>query len=85
MQRHNLHPTRLSLLAPGIILLLALFSSCIKEEFNAENLDTSLRFSPGVAAPIGYVRYQMDELLDTANSTQFSTDDNGFDEPYDHR
>ena len=78
MQRHNLHPTRLSLLAPGIILLLALFSSCIKEEFNAENLDTSLRFSPGVAAPIGYVRYQMDELLDTANSTQFSTDDNGF-------
>jgi hypothetical protein len=57
---------------------MAMFSSCIKEEFKAENLDTSLRFSPGVAAPIGYVRYQMDELLDSANSTQFSTDDSGF-------
>jgi hypothetical protein len=55
-----------------------MITSCIREEFNAENLDTSLRFSPGVAAPIGYVRYQMDELLDTANSTQFSTDENGF-------
>ncbi len=55
-----------------------MLSSCIREEFNSEKLDTSFRFSPGVAAPIGYIRYQMDELLDSANTTQFSIDDNGF-------
>ncbi len=78
MHSHNSHHIRFSLLAPGIILILALFSSCIREEFNPEKLDTSLRFSPGVAAPIGYIRYQMDELLDSANTTQFSIDDDGF-------
>ena len=78
MHSHNSHHIRFSLLAPGIILILTLFSSCIREEFNPDKLDTSFRFSPGVAVPIGYIRYQMEELLDTANSTQFSTDDNGF-------
>ena len=78
MHSHNSHHIRFSLLAPGIILILALFSSCIREEFNPEKLDTSFRFSPGVAAPIGYIRYQMDELLDSANTTQFSIDDDGF-------
>ncbi len=78
LHSHHSYHIRLSLLAPGIILILALFSSCIKEEFNPENLDTSFRFSPGVATPIGFIRYQMDELLDSANTTQFSIDDDGF-------
>ncbi len=55
-----------------------MFSSCIKEEFNAEDVDRSFRISPEVAAPIGYARYQMDELLDSINSTQISSDENGF-------
>lgn len=55
-----------------------MFSSCIKEEFNAENVDRSFRISPEVAAPIGYARYQMDELLDSINSTQIISDENGF-------
>ena len=69
---------RLFLLASGITLILTLLSSCIKEEFDTENLDTSFRFSPGVAVPIGYARWQMDELLDSLSSTQISPDDNGF-------
>ena len=75
--QHSQH-IRISIIAQGIILILALFSSCIKEEFNAEKLDGSLQISPGVAAPIGYIRYQMEELLDSANTTQFSVDENGF-------
>ncbi len=55
----------------------AVLSSCIREEFNPDSLDTSFRISPSVAAPIGFVHYQMDELLDTANSTQFTTGDDG--------
>jgi hypothetical protein len=58
--------------------MLVLFSSCIREEFNPDKVDTSYRFSPGVAVPIGYARYQMDELLDSLNSTQISSDDDGF-------
>ena len=75
--QHSQH-IRISIIAQGIILILALFSSCIKEEFNAEKLDGSFQISPGVAAPIGYIRYQMEELLDSTNTTQFSVDENGF-------
>ncbi|KPL14704.1 MAG: hypothetical protein AMS26_09850 [Bacteroides sp. SM23_62] len=78
MHSHHSHHIRFLLHALGFLLILALLSSCIKETFDPDSLDTSFRFSPGVAAPIGYFRYQMDELLDTANSTQFSTDDDGF-------
>jgi len=75
---HHSQHIRLSLLVSGIILILALFSSCVKEEFNTENLDTSFRFSPGVAVPIGYARWEMDELLDSLNSIQILTEDDGF-------
>ena len=75
--QHSQH-IRISIIAQGIILILALFSSCIKEEFNAEKLDGSFVISPGVAVPIGYARYQMDELLDSINSTKISPDDDGF-------
>ena len=75
--QHSQH-IRLSLIAPVIILILALFSSCIKEEFNAEKLDGSFVISPGVAIPIGYARYRMEELLDSLESTQITHDDNGF-------
>jgi len=57
---------------------MTLLSSCIKEEFNAEKFDDSFRFSPGVAIPIGYARYRLDELLDSLSSTQITHDDNGF-------
>lgn len=69
---------RSSLLVPVLFLILAMLSSCIREEFNAEKLDTSFQVSPGIAVPIGYARYQMDELLDSISSTQFSYDENGF-------
>lgn len=75
--QHSQH-IRLSLLAPVIILILTLLSSCIKEEFNAEKLDGSFVISPGVAIPIGYARYRMEELLDSLESTQITHDDNGF-------
>ena len=78
MQSHNSQHTRLSLIAPGIILVLALLSSCVKEEFKAENLDTSIRILPGGCCPHWLCPLPVDELLDSANSTQFSTDDSGF-------
>ncbi|MCK4852607.1 MAG: hypothetical protein KAT31_00060 [Bacteroidales bacterium] len=67
-----------SWLVAGSILLLALLSSCIKEEFDANSLDNSLQFSPGVAVPIGYARYQLEELLDSTNATQISPEEDGF-------
>jgi len=75
--QHSQH-IRFTLITPVIILILALLSSCIKEEFNNEKLDTSFRFSPGVAIPIGYAQYRMEELLDSLSSTQIVQDDNGF-------
>lgn len=51
----------------GLPVLMAAFlmflGSCIKEEFNPDVLDPTLQISPGVAAPIGWVRYQLDEML----------------------
>ena len=78
MGNHHPYHHRFFWVVTGILLIVAGFSSCIKEEFDPDKLDKSFQFSPDIAAPIGFVRYQMDELLDTAGSTQFSTDDNGF-------
>ncbi len=59
-------------------ILLSL-SSCIKEEFNSEQLNTHLQINPGIAAPIGWARYQMDEMLDSSlNSDELYIDENGF-------
>ncbi len=49
-------------LYPALIVI-SLFTSCIKEEFEAEVLDTSVQFSPGVAAPVGYIHYELEELF----------------------
>ena len=57
--------------------MLGLLPSCIKEEFDPSKLEHSLRFSPDVAAPIGYIRYQMDELPDSASSTEFLINEDG--------
>ncbi len=53
--------------------------SCIKEEFNADVLDPSLQINPGVAAPIGWARYQLDEMLtDSLNPAELILDQDGF-------
>ena len=62
-----------------ILGLLLIISSCIKEEFNADILDPSLQINPGVAAPIGWARYQLDEILtDSLNADELVIDENGF-------
>lgn len=55
------HPARF--LSIPVIILAVLLSSCIKEEFNPDVLDPTLQINPGVAAPIGWARYQLDEML----------------------
>ena len=44
--------------------LLMFFNSCIKEEFNAKKLDKEFVINPGVAAPLGYIHYELDKILD---------------------
>ena len=62
-----------------ILGFLLVFSSCIKEEFNADILDPSLQINPGMAAPIGWARYQLDEILtDSLNADELLIDENGF-------
>jgi hypothetical protein len=51
------------------------FSSCIKEEFDPKKLDTEFVINPGVAAPLGYIHYELDELLeDTSRSWKMMVD-----------
>src|SRR4030042_4879083 len=40
-----------------------LFNSCIKEEFDPKKLDTEFVINPAVAAPLGYIHYELDEIL----------------------
>ncbi|MFC2098489.1 hypothetical protein ACFLTA_05790 [Bacteroidota bacterium] len=66
---------------PGIIFLVILIisGSCIKEEFNPDAFDPTLQINPGVAAPIGWVRYQLDEMLtDSLAPDELLVDQNGF-------
>ncbi len=73
---------RLRGLFKGPIILLTILlclSSCIKEEFKAEQLSTNLQINPGIATPIGWARYQMDEILyDSLNPDELYIDENGF-------
>ena len=49
-----------------LLFLLAipiLFNSCIKEEFDPNKLDTEFVVNPSVAAPLGYIHYELDEIL----------------------
>ena len=66
------------MLIPGLLICMAL-SSCIKEEFNADHLDPTLQINPGVAVPIGWANYRMEEiLLDTLNPDALVIGDDGF-------
>jgi hypothetical protein len=46
-----------------IFSVILFFSSCIKEEFDPKKLDTDFVINPGVAAPLGYMHYELDEVL----------------------
>ncbi len=65
---------------PALILVFALsLHSCIKEEFNADLMDPSLQINPGVAAPIGWARYRLDEMLtDSLGVTELIVGPDGF-------
>ncbi len=66
------------MLIQGLLICMAL-SSCIKEEFNADHLDPTLQINPGVAVPIGWANYRMEEiLLDTLNPDALVIGDDGF-------
>jgi hypothetical protein len=57
------------------ILLLLTINSCIKEKFDPDKLDTELVINPNVAAPLGYIHYELDEILkDTARSWTITID-----------
>jgi len=43
------------------------FSSCIKEEFDPKKLNTDFVINPAVAAPLGYIHYELDEILKGSN------------------
>ena len=60
-------------------VLMMLITSCIKEEFEPDLIDTSVHLSPAVAAPIGYVHYQLEELIrDSVLGNRFTIDNDGF-------
>ena len=62
-----------------LLAILLAFSSCIKEEFNADLLNPSLQINPGVAAPIGWARWQLDEILgDSLNPDELIINSEGF-------
>ena len=69
-------------ISPGILfleVLIVTLSSCIKEEFNVDVLNPSVRISPGVAAPIGFVHYRIEELFtDSIIPEEFTVDEDGF-------
>jgi hypothetical protein len=74
---------RVKHVSPALLVLVILlsFPSCIKEEFNAEDLSTSLQINPGIAVPIGWARYQMDEFLNDSSGAvpdELIIDENGF-------
>jgi len=70
---------RLISMSVFILGFLLIFSSCIKEKFNTDILDPSLQINPGVAVPIGWARYQLDEILtDSLNADELVIDENGF-------
>jgi hypothetical protein len=55
-----------------------LLFSCIKEEFDPKKLDTDIVINPTVAAPVGYIHYQLDEVLkDSTQSWNMIIDEDG--------
>ncbi len=65
----------LAILAVAILALTA----CIKEEFNADLLNTGVQISLGVAAPIGTAHYKIEELFtDSIVPDEFTVGTDGF-------
>jgi hypothetical protein len=61
------------------LLVLASLGSCIKEKFDADLVDPTLQINPGVAAPIGWARYRLDEILvDSLNPDEMVIGPDGF-------
>jgi hypothetical protein len=72
-------PARIVVQVIPVLAILLSFPSCIKEEFDVDALDPTLQINPGVAAPVGWVRYQLDEVLfDSLNPDDMIVDENGF-------
>jgi len=45
------------------ILQCIVLAGCIKEKFDPDKLDTTFEFTPGVATPLGYIQYNLEEML----------------------
>jgi hypothetical protein len=70
---------RIILRALPVMLIPVAISSCIKEEFNADLVDPTLQINPGVAAPIGWAKYRLDEILmDSLNPDEMIIGADGF-------
>jgi hypothetical protein len=60
-------------------MFLPAITSCVTEEFNADLVDPTLQINPGVAAPIGWAKYRLDEiLLDSLNPGEMIIGSDGF-------
>jgi hypothetical protein len=46
-----------------LLMLLLIFTGCIKEKFDSSNLDASLNLKPGLAIPIGFSHVGFEEYL----------------------
>ncbi|KPK86647.1 MAG: hypothetical protein AMS27_04590 [Bacteroides sp. SM23_62_1] len=62
-----------------ILLIPLLFNTCIKEDFDPDKLDTEIIIKPGVAAPLGYIHYELEEILkDSLHPEGMVVDNDGF-------
>lgn len=61
------------------LVISVLFNTCIKEEFDPDKLDTEIIIHPGVAAPLGFIHYELEELLkDSLRPEGMIVDNDGF-------
>lgn len=51
----------------ALILSLLLTNSCIKEKFDADNLDLSLSFKSGIAVPVGFTKLSFEKYLEESD------------------
>lgn len=58
------------------VSLLLTINSCIKEEFDPDKLDTEFVINPDIAAPLGYIHYELDEILKDSTRSWTITIDN---------
>jgi hypothetical protein len=62
-----------------LLLTLSLLISCVKEDFDPDKLDTEIIIQPGVAAPLGYIHYELEEVLrDSLRPEGMIVDNDGF-------